>query len=95
MLHEEIEKAEKKNGNLAFVHLNIDRFRYVNETLGHEAGDYILSVIAKRMKGILEDKHLIGRISGDEFALLLKGITRCIACGTADAGSSAMSPGTD
>jgi diguanylate cyclase (GGDEF)-like protein/PAS domain S-box-containing protein len=74
MVREEIEKAEKKSGNLAFVHLNIDRFRFVNETLGHEAGDYMLSVVAKRLKGILEDKHLISRLSGDDFALLLKGI---------------------
>ena len=74
MVREEIKKAEKKNGNLAFVHLNIDRFRFVNETLGHEAGDYMLSVVAERLKGILEDKHLISRLSGDDFALLLKGI---------------------
>ena len=56
-----------------FISTSTD-FRFVNESLGHEAGDYMLSVVAKRLKGILEDKHLISRLSGDEFALLLKEI---------------------
>ena len=50
MLREEVEKSMDDGGNLAFVFLNIDRFRYVNDSFGHEAGDYVLSVIAKRLK---------------------------------------------
>lgn len=74
MLHEEVEKSMDTGVNLAFVFLNIDRFRYVNDSFGHEAGDYVLSVIAKRLKDMLQGKHIIGRLSGDEFALLLKNI---------------------
>ncbi len=74
MLHEEIARSTDAGKNLAFVFLNIDRFRYVNDSFGHEAGDYVLTVIAKRLKDKLQGKHMIGRLSGDEFALLLKNI---------------------
>ncbi|MER2088167.1 MAG: EAL domain-containing protein [Sporosarcina sp.] len=76
VLHEEIAQAEKKGAKLAFVYLNIDRLRYVNDSLGHEAGDYILSVVSKRLKRVLSEKHVIGRLSGDEFGIILKGIRR-------------------
>lgn len=74
VLLEEVEKSKEKNANLAFVYLNIDRLRYVNDSLGHEAGDYVLSVVAKRLKHILQGEHVIGRLSGDEFAMILKHI---------------------
>lgn len=68
---QEIEGAKKQGTNRACVYMNVDRLRYVNDSLGHEAGDYILSVIAKRLKTILRDNPIIGRLSGDEFAFLL------------------------
>ena len=74
ILREEIGEAKKQEIRLAFVYLNIDRFRYVNDSYGHEAGDYVLLEIAKRLKKILQQDHFIGRLSGDEFAVLLKDI---------------------
>ncbi len=74
LLFKEVEEAKKNGEKLAIVYFNIDRFRYVNDSLGNEAGDYILSVIAKRLKTFLKEKHTIGRLSGDEFAFLLKNI---------------------
>ncbi|KAA0948869.1 EAL domain-containing protein [Sporosarcina sp. ANT_H38] len=71
MFQQEIEVAKKQGTNRACVYMNVDRLRYVNDSLGHEAGDYILSVIAKRLKMFLRDSTIIGRLSGDEFALLL------------------------
>ena len=71
MFYQEIEVAKKQGTNRAFVYMNIDRLRYVNDSLGHEVGDYILSVIAKRLRTILPEKTIIGRLSGDEFAFLL------------------------
>jgi diguanylate cyclase (GGDEF)-like protein/PAS domain S-box-containing protein len=73
-LDKEMAEAKKQGANLAFVYLNIDRLRYVNDSLGHEAGDYILSVVAERLKSFLSEEHTIGRLSGDEFAFLLKNI---------------------
>ncbi|MFJ7935135.1 putative bifunctional diguanylate cyclase/phosphodiesterase [Sporosarcina sp. NPDC096371] len=74
MLREEVANSNLQGTNLAFVFLNIDRFRYINDSFGHESGDYVLSVIAKRLKDVLQGEHIIGRLSGDEFALLLKNI---------------------
>ncbi len=74
MLRDEVEKSRENGASLAFVYLNIDRFRYANDSFGFEAGDYVLAIIAKRLKSILQSKHIIGRLSGDEFALLLKNI---------------------
>ncbi|WP_186671464.1 GGDEF and EAL domain-containing protein [Sporosarcina sp. BP05] len=71
IFYREIEVAKKQGTNRAFVYMNIDRLRYVNDSLGHEVGDFILSVIAKRLKTILKDNTIIGRLSGDEFAFLL------------------------
>lgn len=71
MFQQEIEVAKKQGTNRACVYMNVDRLRYVNDSLGHEAGDYILSVIAKRLKVNLRESTIIGRLSGDEFALLL------------------------
>jgi len=71
MFQQELEVAKKQGTNRACVYMNVDRLRYVNDSLGHEAGDYILSVIAKRLKMFLRDSTIIGRLSGDEFALLL------------------------
>lgn len=72
LLFEEVEEAKKNGETLAIVYLNIDRFRYVNDSLGNETGDYILSVLANRLKTILKEKHTIGRLSGDEFAFVFK-----------------------
>ncbi len=71
IFHQEIEVAKKQGTNRAFVYMNVDRLRYVNDSLGHEVGDYILSVIAKRLRTILKGNTIIGRLSGDEFAFLL------------------------
>ncbi|MCZ2259782.1 putative bifunctional diguanylate cyclase/phosphodiesterase [Sporosarcina sp. G11-34] len=71
---EAVLKAKKNDEKLALVTLNIDGFRFVNDSLGFEAGDYILTVVAKRLKEVLQGQHIIARISADEFALVLKPI---------------------
>jgi len=71
---EAVKDAKKNDAKLALVTLNIDGFRFINDSLGFEAGDYILSVVAKRLKEVLHEQHIIARISGDEFALVLKHI---------------------
>ena len=53
------------------VYLNIDRLRNVNDSFGQESGDYVLSLVAKRLKNVLSAEDIIGRISGDEFAFTL------------------------
>ncbi len=55
--------------------LDIDYFKSVNDTYGHPGGDKVLATVAKRMKGALKKQDIIGRLGGEEFAVLLSGCT--------------------
>ncbi len=59
-----------RNG-AAVLYLDLDRFKDINDTLGHAAGDRVICVIAERLLRILPEDGIVARISGDEFALLL------------------------
>lgn len=70
----EVGDAVRNDSTIALVFMNVDRLRYVNDSFGHEAGDYVLSVIANRLKVILPEKDVVSRVSGDEFAFILKNL---------------------
>ena len=55
----------------AVLFLDLDRFKQVNDTLGHTVGDKLLASVALRLKGCLENRHLLARVGGDEFVILL------------------------
>lgn len=60
-----------KNEKLAILYLDIDRFKYINDTLGPHIGDQLLQGIAKSLKHIIQDKGSVFRLGGDEFAILV------------------------
>ncbi len=72
-LFEDIKVAKEEETKLAVVYMNIDRFRYINDSLGHAAGDELLKVVASRLKSVIPS-GAIGRIAGDEFAFTLHNI---------------------
>ena len=59
----------------AVICLNLDRFKIVNETLGHNQGDLLLQGVAGRLKGCVREDDTIARLGGDEFAIVLSGLT--------------------
>ncbi|PRY65827.1 PAS domain S-box-containing protein/diguanylate cyclase (GGDEF)-like protein [Vreelandella songnenensis] len=53
--------------------LDLDRFKFVNDSLGHGAGDMLLEVVARRLENCISEEHVLARVGGDEFAMLLEG----------------------
>ncbi len=68
---EAIAQAQRAGRQLALLALDLDRFKQVNDTLGHEAGDQLLQTVARRLRERLRAGDTIARIGGDEFIILL------------------------
>lgn len=61
----------QEQGELAVLFIDLDRFKQVNDALGHGAGDELLQVMAQRLSSVMRDADIAGRLSGDEFVLVL------------------------
>jgi diguanylate cyclase (GGDEF)-like protein len=70
LLRERLEQAMRRGGSLALLLLDLDRFKEVNDTLGHQAGDVLLQEVAARIRGALPPEATAARLGGDEFAIL-------------------------
>ncbi|AFZ37747.1 response regulator receiver modulated diguanylate cyclase/phosphodiesterase with PAS/PAC sensor(s) [Stanieria cyanosphaera PCC 7437] len=70
-LSEAITKAQQNSDRLAVMFVDLDRFKVINDTLGHTAGDRLIQKVVHRLKDCVREKELIARWGGDEFTLLL------------------------
>jgi diguanylate cyclase (GGDEF)-like protein len=68
-----IHSAQRECGKVAIIMLDLDRFKEVNDTLGHQAGDILLEKVGRRFRDALRKTDTIGRLGGDEFAVILPG----------------------
>src|SRR6202043_4259781 len=73
MLREEIQKAIATNASAVLLLLDLDNFKEVNDSLGHQVGDALLRQMGARLREPIAAEHLIARLGGDEFAILLPG----------------------
>jgi diguanylate cyclase (GGDEF)-like protein/PAS domain S-box-containing protein len=74
-LQQAIARAQRRDENFALLFLDLDRFKIVNDTMGHAAGDALLVEVAKRLTATVREEDTIARIGGDEFVVLLEGPT--------------------
>ena len=64
--------AEQWRTRCAFLMIDLDRFKAVNDTLGHVVGDQLLSLVSERLQRLITENELIGRLGGDEFAIVIR-----------------------
>ncbi|MCJ2048868.1 putative bifunctional diguanylate cyclase/phosphodiesterase [Methylobacterium sp. J-070] len=69
-LTERLDRLERDGVPFAMLYLDLDRLSVINETLGHRAGDAVLVGVADRLRAALREEDIVGRIGGDEFAIL-------------------------
>jgi len=75
-VHTAIANAKRNKTKIAIMFLDLDNFKIVNDTLGHSMGDKLLIYIAKLLESLLRENDTISRVGGDEFTILLTGITK-------------------
>jgi len=71
-----IGSAKKDNSYFNILFLDLDRFKDINDTYGHNAGDELLVSVAKRLKSCVKSKDFVSRLGGDEFIVLIKNTTK-------------------
>jgi diguanylate cyclase (GGDEF)-like protein len=67
-----IAEAERWRGRCGFMMIDLDRFKAVNDTLGHPVGDRLLTQVSQRLRSLMSENELCGRLGGDEFAVVVK-----------------------
>lgn len=70
-LGQEIMKAKRSTQAIALLFLDLDNFKYINDTLGHDMGDLLLQLTAERLKQCVRESDTVARLGGDEFTLIL------------------------
>lgn len=73
-LEQALQRANRRKRKIALLFLDLDRFKLINDTLGHDAGDMLLKKIAQRLKLCVRAEDTVARIGGDEFIVLVEGI---------------------
>jgi diguanylate cyclase (GGDEF)-like protein/PAS domain S-box-containing protein len=81
-LHQAFAAAQRGARAFAVLYLDLDRFKEVNDTLGHHAGDRLLQEVSRRLRDGTREIDLVARLGGDEFAIVQTGVDDSAAAGT-------------
>jgi diguanylate cyclase (GGDEF)-like protein/PAS domain S-box-containing protein len=75
-VNQAVAQARRTRERMALMHVGVDRFKAVNETLGHFVGDTLLKAAAERIKWCTDESNTVARVGGDEFTILIPDATR-------------------
>lgn len=75
-LEQGIEKSKRHQVGLALFFIDLDKFKHINDSLGHVVGDSVLKLVAKRLAGIIRKEDTLARLSGDEFTVIMEELTQ-------------------
>lgn len=73
-IEEELRNIERNEGQFALLILDLDQFKRVNDSMGHDAGDLLLTLSAERLQSCVRKSDIVGRFGGDEFLILVRDI---------------------
>jgi diguanylate cyclase (GGDEF)-like protein/PAS domain S-box-containing protein len=73
-LHQAMARARRSGAMIGLMFFDLDRFKQINDTLGHSTGDKVLQIVAARLKEHLREADTISRLGGDEFTLIVEGV---------------------
>lgn len=71
-LEQSISRAKRRDSGVAVIFMDLDNFKIINDSLGHQTGDELLIQIAGRLQGLIREEDTISRLGGDEFTVLLQ-----------------------
>jgi diguanylate cyclase (GGDEF)-like protein/PAS domain S-box-containing protein len=73
-LQQAIKRAQRSDGELVLMYFDIDRFKLINDTFGHDAGDLAIRTFAERVRSTLRESDFVARLGGDEFVLIVENL---------------------
>lgn len=77
-----INQSRRYNHELAVLFIDLDRFKFINDTMGHEAGDMVLKTVASRIRECLRESDTVARLGGDEFIALVTNLEHAVSTAT-------------
>ncbi|MEA3331916.1 MAG: diguanylate cyclase [Campylobacterota bacterium] len=75
-LEQSMEKAKRNSGKIALFFIDLDYFKEINDSLGHEVGDKVLQVVTDRLQKIIRKEDTLARLGGDEFTIIMESLTQ-------------------
>lgn len=79
LVTERLENADERANNFAIIYVDLNRFKTVNDSLGHSVGDHLICEVSARLVDFAGGQGVVGRFSGDDFAILLDGVNESLA----------------
>ncbi|WP_051229176.1 putative bifunctional diguanylate cyclase/phosphodiesterase [Paludibacterium yongneupense] len=76
-----LQRAQRNNRHVALIYIDLDHFKTINDTLGHDCGDKILIEVAQRLRHVVRSKDVVARLGGDEFTVVIDDLDEIENCG--------------